>query len=45
MQLSENLHAVESKKSVTRFIEDFSVEVATNDFVINTMSSMIDEAK
>ncbi len=40
MQLNETLYAVESKKNVTRFVEDFAAVVADNDFVINNEGTM-----
>ncbi len=40
MQRNENLYAVESEKSVSRFVEDFAAIVAANDFVINNKSTM-----
>lgn len=40
MQLNETLYAVESDKSVSRFVEDFATVVAANDFVINNKSTM-----
>lgn len=40
MKLNENLYAIESKKSVTSFVEDFVTIVAANDFVINNAATM-----
>lgn len=40
MKRSDHLYAVESKKSVSRFVEDFAAVVKANDFVINNPNVM-----
>lgn len=40
MSVSETLYGVESEKSVSRFVEDFSAVVDANDFVINNKGTM-----
>jgi uncharacterized protein (DUF302 family) len=40
MDRSENLHAIESDKSVTQFVADFSTIAKANMFVINNLDTM-----
>lgn len=40
MQLNETLYSVESEKTVSRFVEDFTTIAEDNDFVINNKGSM-----
>lgn len=40
MSTNETLYAVESEKSVHRFVEDFAAVVDANDFVINNRGTM-----
>jgi len=40
MQASNTLYAVESEKSVSRFVSDFAVIAEENDFVINNKATM-----
>lgn len=40
MNKSENVYAVESDKSVARFVEDFAAVAHANDFVINNAETM-----
>ena len=40
MKRSENLHAVESNRSVREFVEKFTAIAMANDFVVNNMGTM-----
>jgi len=40
MSMTETLYAVESKKSVSRFVEDFAAIAGARDFVINNKETM-----
>lgn len=40
MDRTESLYAVESEKSVTKFVDDFAAVVVKNNFVINNEHSM-----
>ena len=40
MKRSENLHAVESKRSVKEFVDKFTSIARANDFVVNNLGTM-----